>query len=73
MVEVEEVVKGKVSKRQQTNPLPKDAVSISVKDSYDMHAVKFCPLRVAGPHVPLSEVNALSLNCFLMIPYLRGF
>ena len=55
------MVKGKVGKRQQTNPLPKDAVIISVKDSYDMHAVEFSPLRDAGPHVPLSEVNALSL------------
>ena len=41
--------------------MPKDAVIISVKDSYDMHAVEFYPLRDAGPHVPLSEVNALSL------------
>ena len=27
----------------------------------ERYAVEFCPLRDTGPHVPLSELNALSL------------
>ena len=33
----------------------------------EKYAVEFCPLRDAGPHVPLSEVNALSLFEFICI------
>ena len=35
--------------------------NITVEDSYNVPKVDFCPLCTPGPHVPLDEVNALSL------------
>ena len=32
-----------------------------MEDSYNVPKVDFCPLRTPGLHVPLDEVNALSL------------
>ena len=46
----------------------KEAINITVEDSYNVPEVNFCPLRTPGPHVPLDEVNALSLfELFLMM------
>ena len=52
---------GKRQKTQGTTSIPQDATSISIVDSHHIPEVDFCPLRPAGPHVPLPEVNALSL------------
>ena len=53
--------RGRKRQRTQGTSLPEDATSISVVDSQHIPEVDFCPLRPVGPHVPLSEVNALAL------------
>ena len=48
--------------RQSKDPVPKDAINITVRtDCCSTPEVLFCPLRSTGPHIPLSEVDALSL------------
>ena len=41
--------------------MPDDAVPITVKDYGNLPESEFCPLRAPGPHVPLTEVSALSV------------
>ena len=67
---------------QQTNPLPKDAVSISVKDSYDMPShLQHCPelqhdLYVVFPWLVFQHPEVLEISlgsnkscqCILRIP-----
>ena len=44
-----------------------------MEDSYTVPEVDFCPLCTPRPHVSLDEVNALSLNCFLMMQWWNAF
>ena len=56
------------------NMIPKEAVNIIEKDSYRVPKANFCPLQSPGPHVPLDEVNALSLfELFLMMQWWSVF
>ena len=59
---------GSSDSRSAGRKVSKEAINITVEDSYNVPEVNFCPLRTPGPHVPLDEVNALSLfELFLMM------